>query len=428
MTANDDFDRTLAGWLEAESRSARPAVGIERVLDVTRRRRPLPAWLAQPGSHWIGEMPGVDVGIRGSAQPGLHLRWSTVAVLLLLGLAIAGGALLAAGQLTPRPRLGDAGGRLAYILDGVIYLADWDGHDPVRLGGASLSADSCDEVLLEGDVWSPDGRYIAYRSGHGTGCTPIVHISDDQGKPVTSWSAGMGWKAEWAPDARRVVSWGTADGTIDIHGVDGVLQAEVRVPDGFCVCGDYDPGWTPDGTSILLKSLLIPLDGAAPRPLLGGRPGSIKLGVREPSTSADGTVVTFVASGSLFLARVDDLTAARVLVEDLRLADPILSPTGDQIAVAASRNPVLDKDGYTASATYDLRVVDVASGQVTTLVTVSDIAAITPLAFSPVGDRILFRQVVANLSASSLWSVRTNGSDVRLLIAGAYWGDWQYLR
>ena len=38
----------------------------------------------------------------------------------------------------PRPApLGETG-RLAYILDGVLFVADWDGRKPVRVAGASL--------------------------------------------------------------------------------------------------------------------------------------------------------------------------------------------------------------------------------------------------------------------------------------------------
>jgi Tol biopolymer transport system component len=67
--------------------------------------------------------------------------------------------------------------------------------------------------------------------------------------------------------------------------------------------------------------------------------------------------------------------------------------------------------------------VDVASGQLKTLRT--GVEAIAPLAFSPEGDRILFSQGDATGTAS-LWSIKTDGSDPRLLVAGADWGDWQW--
>ena len=253
-----------------------------------------------------------------------------------------------------------------------------------------------------------------------------MHIRDAQGNPIAAFAAGVGWKAEWAPDSKRIVSWGTLDRMIEVHGVDGELKTGVRLPESFCVCGDYDPEWAPDGASPLLKSLLIPLDGGAPESLLAGGSG-IPHAVRDPSTSADGTLVTFVASGTLFLAAVDDMTAVRALVEGGDLTDPLMSPTGDQIAVVASRDPMMDTDGHTVSATFDLVIVDAASGQLTTLVTGSGIGAIEPLAFSPAGDRVLFRQVVANWQQSALWSVPTDGSGAPVHIAGGDRGDWQHL-
>ena len=46
--------------------------------------------------------------------------------------------------------------------------------------------------------------------------------------------------------------------------------------------------------------------------------------------------------------------------------------------------------------------------------------------FSPEGDQILFSRTGAN-GGTSLWSVRADGSDPHLLVAGSDWGDWQSL-
>ena len=411
MTSHDDFDRRLAGWFEADALSPVPPGALDRVVDATRRRRPRPTWLAGPGSHWVGVAHTARSGSGARTLARSDLRWSTALILLLATLALLGGAILIGARLTqPSPLPTGELGRLAYIVDGALYLADWDGRNPERVGGAS-NPDPCDAVHLEGDIWSPDGQYIAYRSGHQNGCTATVHIRDAQGNPIAAFAAGVGWKAEWAPDSKRIVTWGTLNQMIEVHGVDGDLKTGVRLPENFCVCGDYDPGWAPDGASLLLKSLLIPLDGGAPKSFLAGGSG-ITHAVRDPSTSADGTLVTFVASGTLFLAAVDDMTAARALVEDGDLADPLMSPTGDQIAVAASP---------------DLVIVDAASGQLTTLATGSGIDAIEPLAFSPDGDRVLFSQVVTNGQQSALWSVPTDASGAPVHIATADRGDWQHV-
>ena len=44
------------------------------------------------------------------------------------------------------------------------------------------------------------------------------------------------------------------------------------------------------------------------------------------------------------------------------------------------------------------------------------------IGFSSDGDRILFSR--RDGGVSSLWSVRTDGSDPHLLVKGADWGEW----
>ncbi len=82
MTGQGNFDRTLAAWFEAEATPPARAVGLDRALDATRRRRPRPDWLAGLGSRWVGEP---DHGQRS-------LRWG-VALAIVLGLCAAGGLL-----------------------------------------------------------------------------------------------------------------------------------------------------------------------------------------------------------------------------------------------------------------------------------------------------------------------------------------------
>ena len=72
MTARDDFDRTLADWLDAEAVSPIPLGGLDQALDATRRRSPRAVWLARVGGHWIGG-PGSSTGLRwlrGSVRAG----------------------------------------------------------------------------------------------------------------------------------------------------------------------------------------------------------------------------------------------------------------------------------------------------------------------------------------------------------------------
>ena len=92
----------------------------------------------------------------------------------LVGLAVVAGALagLRTIQATPTPvkpatpppspaKLGS----LAYGVDGDIYVAEWDGSNPVRIADGRPPNDcgAPGEYWGEGPIWSPDGRYLAYR-------------------------------------------------------------------------------------------------------------------------------------------------------------------------------------------------------------------------------------------------------------------------
>ena len=64
----------------------------------------------------------------------------------------------------PRPAPA-ALGTLAYELDGDIYVADPDGSNAVKIADG-VSAEDCAGApgyWAEGSIWSPDGRYLAYR-------------------------------------------------------------------------------------------------------------------------------------------------------------------------------------------------------------------------------------------------------------------------
>ena len=168
MIGHDDFDRTLADWFEADALSPVPVGGIDRVLDATRRRRPRPAWLAGPGSDWVGEAPEGDPGSGGRSLSNLGLRWSTTLIVMLVVAALVAGAILVGARLfQPSPLPTGRLGHLAYLLNGDIYLADWDGGNPVKIADGTPDPgaggpNACNGNRGDGPMWSPDGRTVYY--------------------------------------------------------------------------------------------------------------------------------------------------------------------------------------------------------------------------------------------------------------------------
>ncbi len=452
MTGHDDFDRTLAGWFESGALPPAPTGGLDRVLDATRHRRPRPARLAGLGSRWVTE--AYDAGSNSGARsfPRLGLRWSTALVLLLVIAALVGGALLVGARLLqPSPLPTGRLGHLAYGLDGSIYVADWDGENPVRVADGTLDPGGagpagCGSYWGEGPMWSPDGRYFAYRSAWVDGCRGTsgsgkVYVSDPAGHVVASFP-GTGWLVSWSPDSTRVATSVDLGKTFGIYRLDGVRQALLTVPSGYVVHGDYSPVWSPDGLSLLMP--IAPIGGRSEiwqLPIDGGTPQ------REPTVdppshfnvaySHDGARVAFIDnpdSLSLVIAKADG-TKLRVLAgaasdpqyglgPGATYQNPVLSPTGDRVAFMWSPT-YYDQSVDPSAQTSELRVVDVASGMVTTLVSATGASPLDPITFSPEGDRILFAR--RNADDASLWSIRPDGSDARLLVTGTDWGDWQSL-
>jgi Tol biopolymer transport system component len=219
---------------------------------------------------------------------------------------------------------------------------------------------------------------------------------------------------------------------LGIYGLDGVRQALLTVPPGCALPGDFDPVWSPDGASLVIAACVVPIDGRTQGHVPAGDPRSHW----DAAYSLDGARIAFIDypnSVSLVIAKADG-TELRVLTgakNDLNYGpgpgaayeSPVVSPTGDRVAFIWSP-AVYDQTSDQALTVHELRVVDVASGTVTTLASLTGVSNFDPITFSPEGDRILFSKTGAD-GVASLWSVRVDGSDAQLLVPGTGWGDWQ---
>jgi Tol biopolymer transport system component len=335
-----------------------------------------------------------------------------------------------ATPLPPAQALGTLG-RLAYGIDGDVYVADADGSNPVRIADGAPGVDgNCPSYWGEGPIWSPDGRYLAYRgdlTGGDTSTTECswprtVNITDPAGHRVTSFP-GEGWLISWSPDSTRVAVWVDFWTNIGVYGLDGSRQALLPVPPGLRTGGDHDPVWSPDGTSLLLpEGVIVPVDGSTPRQLPAHDPRS----QWKATYSPDGAEVAYVIHDGLAVADADG-SQARLLVpggglRDYQAAPLAWSPTGDRIAFASRTC-----GGSTNKArTIELCVVDEASGTVVSMADMSGREVIGFIKFSPEADRILFTRTDTD-GVASLWSVHADGSALRRVVAGTSWGDWQRL-
>jgi Tol biopolymer transport system component len=351
----------------------------------------------------------------------------------LVGLAVVAGALagLRTIQATPTPVKPATPppspatlGSLAYGVDGDIYVAEWDGSNAVRIADGRPPNECVPswpgEYWGEGPIWSPDGRYLAYRHSNCDGPQDAwrdVVISDPEGNVVAEFPTRTiaGWDISWSPDSTRVAVWVNSPPaeTIGVLGVDGVRQALLSVPPGMLEAGDHDPMWLPDGESLLVhRDVVVPIDGSTPYklPVAGRRLGW------SVTYSPDGSRVAYTIRKSLVVAEADGSNPQEVFGD--WVWSPVWSPAGDRIAFTSqSRSSSWEPN--------QLRVLDVATGMVTLVTEAEASDMLEVIDFSLEGDRILFSRIEdRQLGEASLWSVNTDGSDLRRLVAGTAWGDW----
>src|SRR5215211_6392071 len=210
-----------------------------------------------------------------------------------------------AGTTTPSPQPSPPSparvGSLAYGVDGDIYVAEWDGSNPLRIADGRPPNECVQgwpgEYWGEGPIWSPDGRYLAYRHTNCDGPEDAwrhVVISDPQGNVIAEFPGG-GWDISWSPDSTRVAVWATVFETIGMFAVDGERQALLTMPPGWRAAGDHDPIWLADGKSLLMQGVVIPIDGSKPYWLRSAR-GTL---------SPDGSRTAYATRKSLVVAKAD---------------------------------------------------------------------------------------------------------------------------
>ena len=337
-------------------------------------------------------------------------------------------------------------GPIAYDDQGDIYVAGLDGSNLVAIvdvGAIGDIAEDCpSEVYTRMPSWSPNGRYLAVRrfAECGGSTRRDVVIADLQGNVVGAFPGpALGYEIGWSPDSTRVAVWDEyrwREGTfaIGIYGIDGIRQGQIEMPPGWEPSWSRGPIWTPDGASVIVNELEVPLDGGTPReiPFHGtfmDPSGGWWMGAL--AYSPDGSQMAYGTPEGLMVARADGSDPRKVSGDGAHSA--AWSPIGELIAVA-SATPGTDQftprdDGWNHEQAPDrLRIVDVATGSATVLSQGEPGSWFEVIGFSPEGDRVLFgehRPVAGQPEGTyldSIWSIGVDGSDARQILAGAYTG------
>ena len=331
------------------------------------------------------------LGRRERKQRNRRIRAGALGVIVALAMGIAVVRSLSSDSIPadppaePRPAPVPAG-TLAYVLDdGDVYVADPDGSNAVKIANG-LSDEDCASTdgfsyWVEGSMWSPDGRYLAYRrvdcSSEAPGTTDQnwgdVVISDAAGNVLATFPAD-GWDIGWSPDSSRVAVWDTLDETVGVYGVDGTRHALVTMPSWWQPSGDHDPAWLRDGT-LAVDDVEIPPDGGAAKRLDLAR----------------------------FNEWRDDFLAT--------IGQRVDSPDGSLTVHVVGRSLMIERSG----------------SALTRLLTVERGTSLGIIGFSPQGDRILFSRdedYQGEGPRRELWSVGVDGSNDRLVVAGTIDGDW----
>jgi Tol biopolymer transport system component len=208
---------------------------------------------------------------------------------------------------------------------------------------------------------SPDGSLLAYvRDGdEGTNQIFIAGIDGTEVRQMTHDPMGA-FEPAWSPDGTRIAytASATGSGSRNLFIVDVASGESRQITDKGLVEG---PSFTPDGSSVVYTHAIVP-PMLKIVPVTGGKStplfplGADLAGAENGSLSPDGSLVTFLEQGPVnvggnrWVANADG-TERRLLPACL-----IDSPSG-------TWSP--DGSRIVCSAATDVRVVDIATGDVT---------------------------------------------------------------
>ena len=336
-------------------------------------------------------------------------------------------------------------GHLAYVVDDDVYVADWDGTNPVRVTNAQGDGRSYGTP-----EWSTDGGLLYFASESSDGTT-TEWVTGDDGKTIrevgrpSSPGSGRSLRAADGPRQVRIVD--AIEGNVTLYGArlevtgpDG-LSHLIPPPAGYRIWSRSDVStlsWSPDGLSILVDActvtpclkpseggaddlFLVPVDGSKPTRLTdhASRPGhydSAQDRVWNAEISPDGSRIAFIdPTGPTFL---EPLKLGLMDLDGSNRHDLVdfggaflWSPDGRRIAIASRES---------ANRTIGLWIAGSDGTSVPALLVAGEWR---PIAWSGDGTMILAQGM--SEANWGLWVINVREPGAKKLVPGAYDGAWQ---